>query len=403
MSKNKIIVAILLMSSCAYAKDILPTAQERVEIVRRAEVWFQPSWIDGNLKFSDGFRVTPGPVFNDLQMKLQADTIDCDLVPDGISPTTGYTQKFVCNLVQYDTAGKKSLVLDTKNKPVELKVKYGPNSPEVFGEVLATRLFWALGFGADRMFFVLNTRCYGCSTDPFHNREIDPSSLETPRTFSPTAIERKLKGDNILRPVLHNGKPVVSEGWGYAEMNSTFSADPVVAHDQKIKREALTLLSIFVNHLDNRKVNQRLACLDELDAAGKCSGRAVLFIHDLGSTFGGGYSAEIKNLLKADYKGWLNSPIWPDAANCVGGVSHWGSQEMSTARISEEGRQFLLRLLKGFSEGPIGRDRVRGLFEAAHIELRGPETVEMWTDLFLKKVKDIEFPMGEDNPNFVCP
>src|SRR5947207_3046925 len=30
-----------------------------------------------------------------------------------------------------------------------LKVKYGAHNPEVFGEVLSTRLFWALGFPAD--------------------------------------------------------------------------------------------------------------------------------------------------------------------------------------------------------------------------------------------------------------
>ncbi|MGF2075615.1 hypothetical protein, partial [Enterococcus casseliflavus] len=33
----------------------------------------------------------------------------------------------------------------------EVKVKFGGNNGEVFGEVLATRLLWALGFGADRM------------------------------------------------------------------------------------------------------------------------------------------------------------------------------------------------------------------------------------------------------------
>src|SRR5262245_3766203 len=33
----------------------------------------------------------------------------------------------------------------------EVKVKFGGANGEVYGEVLATRLLWALGFGADRM------------------------------------------------------------------------------------------------------------------------------------------------------------------------------------------------------------------------------------------------------------
>ena len=40
-------------------------------------------------------------------------------------------------------------------------MKYGGTNGEVYGEVLATRLLWVLGFGADAMYPV-NVICRGC-------------------------------------------------------------------------------------------------------------------------------------------------------------------------------------------------------------------------------------------------
>src|SRR5262245_14155173 len=70
----------------------------------------------------------------------------------------------------------------------EVKVKFGGNNGEVFGEVLATRLLWALGFGADRMYPV-NVVCHGC---PEALGGIDRPG-NTSR-FDPAVIERKTEG-----------------------------------------------------------------------------------------------------------------------------------------------------------------------------------------------------------------
>jgi hypothetical protein len=69
-------------------------------------------------------------------------TINCSYAPRDMS---GASPKFSCLLGQDD----------------ELKVKYGGANAEVYGEVLATRLLWALGFGADRMYSV-RVICKGC-------------------------------------------------------------------------------------------------------------------------------------------------------------------------------------------------------------------------------------------------
>ena len=69
-------------------------------------------------------------------------TVQCiylDKALDGRSP------KFACRIGDTD----------------EVKVKYGGDNGEVYGEVLATRLLWALGFGADAIYPV-NVVCRGC-------------------------------------------------------------------------------------------------------------------------------------------------------------------------------------------------------------------------------------------------
>ena len=86
-----------------------------------------------------------------------------------------------------------------------VKVKYGPRNAEVFGEVLATRLFWALGFPADRMYPV-RVRCRGCPADPRDSPEMAGDVVE----FDPAAIERKLPG----RAMETQG----DSGWTWSEL-----------------------------------------------------------------------------------------------------------------------------------------------------------------------------------------
>ena len=52
-----------------------------------------------------------------------------------------------------------------------IKVKYGW-TPEKSGEVAATRLLAALGFGADHVTMVPRLRCIGCPLFPFEMQEV---------------------------------------------------------------------------------------------------------------------------------------------------------------------------------------------------------------------------------------
>lgn len=403
-SKQIWIAVALSFSSVAFAKDIIATESDRVEYMKRAEVWFAPSWIDSNFNFSPELNVLAGPPVKQEERRLLADAIDCSLVPDGIDADSGLTRKFVCTLAT-GVAAKPTL---------DIKVKYGPENPEVNSELIGTRLLWALGFAADRMYFMKTTRCYGCSEDPFKKRDLDPTSYEVPREFSPTAIERKYDGSSIRKPTIKyvttpgphpHQKPVASSlaGWKFDELLNVVSDDPRIRADQEMKRNALTLLATFINHVDSKAQNQRLVCMVPLDANGKCNGRVVMMIQDLGAAFGKGFHLTKGSLLRVNHQGWTSTPIWREPARCKAGTSFWFTQSFKYAIVTESGREFLVKLLKGFSAGAAGRKRVEDLFRAGHVELRSAATAEQWADTFMAKVKELEFPMGEGQPNFKCP
>ena len=63
------------------------------------------------------------------------DAVSCTYVHDKLG---GKTPKFACKTDEND----------------QLKVKFGGDNGEVYAEMLASRLLWALGFGADHMYSV---------------------------------------------------------------------------------------------------------------------------------------------------------------------------------------------------------------------------------------------------------
>ena len=103
----------------------------QVEALSRAQVW-QPT----NVKSMD---VRQGP--RDSGAFAPMATVNCRHVE---KDATGKTPKFAC-VVGGD----------------ELKVKYGRDNGEIYAEVAASRLLWALGFGADRVYPV-RVICAGC-------------------------------------------------------------------------------------------------------------------------------------------------------------------------------------------------------------------------------------------------
>lgn len=330
------------------------TPQERLEYIRRAHVW-QPVP-------TAALDLLAGPPGEDAFSFEQA--VTCELAPD--PEPSGRTPKFDCTLAPGDVA----------------KVKYGVDNGEVYGEVAGTRLFWALGFGADRQYPVKVT-CRGCSADPWHDRTPVPGGVQT---FDLAIIERDPAGTTIE-------VKGAEEGWAWWEL---LRIDERAGGAPRAHVDALRLLAAFVQHSDNKDEQQRLACLPggvQKDVQGNetCT-RPFLYTVDLGATFS---RADLRNKNKFELREWASVPVWADAERCVARLKRSLTGSFGNPLISEAGRAFLAERISQLSDRQI-----RDLFTAARAERRGetiegtdsgrrPVTLDDWVETFRRKRAEI--------------
>jgi hypothetical protein len=291
--------------------------------------------------------------------------VSCRFIP---KPAKATTAKFDCRLENGDV----------------VKVKYG-RSRERQGEVAATRLLTALGFGADHVSTVERVRCYGCPPWPFQLRKLSEEFLLAPlfeRTrnyerahdFQWVSIERKLQGREIEIDDF--------EGWDWRELqlvkSSAGGATPA-------ELDALRLIAVFLAHWDNKATNHRLLCVgdgqDTHDPAAPCD-KPLLMLQDVGATFGPG---------KVIFKTWSALPIWKDPGACLVSMETlpYDGVLFPPVRISEGGRALLANRLRKLSSA-----QVHALFE--HARFPDPVTGEMpardltpWVRAFEDKVRQI--------------
>jgi hypothetical protein len=261
-------------------------------------------------------------------------------------------------------------------KDDEVKVKFGGNNGEVFGEVLATRLLWALGFGADRMYPV-NVVCRGC-----------PEALggiERPgdqSRFDPAVIERKADGTEWPR----EGKP----GWSWEELDRV---DPEAGGAPRSQRDALKLMAVFLQHTDSKPQQQRIVCLGSGPAARDSCRNPFLMLNDVGLTFGRANRTNSNEGGSVNLLAWERTPVWRDDATCEGNLPRSLTGTLNNPVISEAGRRFLANLLAQLSDRQL-----RDLFEVARVELRlrapgtpssGFATIDEWVSAFKEKRSQI--------------
>jgi hypothetical protein len=320
--------------------------RRRAEAIARAEVWTPTDVATMDIRTGperpDGFSFMA--------------TVTCDYLPKRLS---GASPKFACRLGDED----------------ELKVKYGRANAEVYAEVAATRLLWALGFGADDMYPV-RVICRGCPATP-ERMTLDYDD----RVFDPAAIERKLPGREFPG----------EEGWKWNELDAV---NPEVGGAPQAHRDALKLLAVFLQHTDSKREQQRLLCRDETDLSGDTGscGRPLMMINDLGLTFGRAdkFNSNEKGMHLVD---WSSTPVWKGDTGCVGNLPKSLTGTLDDPVISEAGRQFLAGLL-----GQLSDAQIQDLFETARVTLRprdpqrsrsGAATVDEWVSAFKDKRRQI--------------
>ena len=328
------------------------TLSERLSMLDRAEIW-RP--VDtGKLDILAGPRAADGFAFDA--------TVPCTFAyPD--KPLSGATPKFECELESKDV----------------VKVKFGPDNGEVYAEVAASRLFWALGFLADRMYPVKVT-CLYCPQDPFRASTVDwslgrPGNLAT-RVYDPAAIERQFDGKEIEVPKF--------KGWSWREL------DEVADNEDGASRahvDALKLLAAFIQHVDSKPDTQAIVCADDdlgRDREGNATcARPRLMVKDLGSSFA---AASKVRFAKMSLASWRSVDVWRDERTCRAALTSSIVGTLANPRISELGRKFLADRLSLLSD-----EQIRALFTAARVERRKERlagravTVDDWVEVFKAK------------------
>ena len=93
-----------------------------------------------------------------------------------------------CRHVDKDTGGKTPKFACVMGGD-ELKVKYGRDNGEIYAEVAASRLLWALGFGADRVYPV-RVICTGCP----ESLKADSRRPDGRAVFEYAVVDREVEG-----------------------------------------------------------------------------------------------------------------------------------------------------------------------------------------------------------------
>jgi hypothetical protein len=337
----------LLGAACTVAVSTFlvsarPAPDERDAAIARAHVWQRTN--------IPAMNITQGPT-GPGAFPFRA-TVECDYVTRDMS---GRSPKFTCRVGRDD----------------EVKVKFGGTNGEVYAEVAASRLLWALGFAADRMYPV-RVICRGCP------REFNGTARENGDfIFDPASIERK-RGEEI------------SAEWAWEELDRV---DEKGGGAPPAHRDALKLLAVFLQHTDSKPQQQRLVCLDQGWKTGAACRRPVMMINDLGLTFGRATWFNANDPSGMNLDAWSKTPVWKDAAGCVGNLPKSFTGTLDDPVISEAGRRFLASLLAQLTDRQI-----RDLFTVARVSLRGRvpgdgrdgfATVEEWADAFRQKRAEI--------------
>jgi hypothetical protein len=319
--------------------------EPRASLIARAKVWHPVDTASLDLKAGPARAGAFAP----------RETITCDYLDKRLS---GATPKFACRLP--DGGELKVKYLDANNK-----------NGEVYGEILGSRLLWALGFGSDAMYSV-RVICRGCP-DEVGGIVRDNGD----RILEPTAVERKLGRE-------------LDDKWSWDELDKI---DETKGGARTAERDALKLVAVLLQHSDSKAANQRIVCLDGATGKKQKCAEPLMMISDLGISFGRALSRNQEPRASVNLKEWSELPVWTDGKSCVGNLSGSWTGTLKDPVISEAGRKFLADLLTQLSD-----DQLRDMFEAARVSLRprapqqadsGFPSVDEWVKAFKDKRRQI--------------
>jgi len=279
--------------------------------------------------------------------------------------------------------------------PLELKVKYrSADDPdpvyqrEMYSEVAATRLLWALHYPVDRMYRVSRVHCHRCPPNPYTDR--DPAAEGRYTAFEDVAIELRYGAGRVEKYDKWLGG-----GWSWGEELHRLRYGPApeqFSPEQKMHFDGLVVLMNIVQQLSKPPHQNRLACvrgsIQQLGPYKLCP-HTVLLVHDLGATFGRRQPDSLQ--------GWREMPVWADPQTCEAALPDRTRDEFKVERyvIGRAGQEFILGLLDQLSD-----EHLRALFESAgfeHYDLtlipadesQSNAIIDAWIAAFREKVEQV--------------
>ena len=280
-------------------------------------------------------------------------------------------------------------------EPDRIKVKYlKPPHPnhntrynEVFTEIAASRILWALGFPADHQYPVATASCVGCGAAPFEDDKKDNTALlhDAPVVFKVSTVERQLAWDDI--------DPENDETWSWQDA-ANFYRNGQYTRQQKVEYDAYRLaLALFTYH-NPIDIQNRLSCAEWKAGAAdpKVCARPMTFVQDLGSTFGkDGFFVNPRG----SFKDWQGQTVFKKLDRCEMRYPLDGDKVPL-----KEGQDLLVSRL-----GVLTREHVRAIFKTARFDIMDQEqltrlrnagnpnpadaALDEWTNVFMSHVDEI--------------
>lgn len=338
------------------------TAADRREALRRARIFAPVDVARRDL--------LAGPADRDRFGFLAR--VSCDFIEPRADrvPVGGTTRKFFC-------------ALRHGRDHADVKIKYGRDNPEVQGELLGSRLLWALGVAVDHDYAV-RVRCHHCPADPWAAYRAYPRRDDGPRGL--------VLLDDAMLQRLYPAATIeerADEGWTFDELDLV---DPSVGGASRAEVDALRLLAAFIAHGDDKPSNQRLVCpFDAIAPDGTCTAPRLL-LGDLGSTFGRGAASPLHPIDRASrpsFAAWSTLPVWKDPVACRAWLS--ARDGAADPLVHEAGRRFLAERLAALDDRQL-----HDLFTVARVTLldettvgndgrRRPVTVDDWVAAFKRR------------------
>ena len=311
-------------------------------------------------------------------------------------------------VITSDRNGNRSAsLLDTDDsgetheiKPDRLKIKYlsaptplqDPVYNEVFTEVAATRILWLLGVPSDRVYPVGAASCIGCGRDPFRNHlATNKASLkDAPVVFNVVSASRRAPWEEI-----DTGGDAT---WDW-RLTNRFYADGEWTHQQKVEYDVYRLALGLIHFFNAAPKQNRLVCaawqpVTSPDA--KVCARPLIFVHDLGSTFGGekGMNPWSANP-RGHFTSWRQHPVFRHLQNCELSEPLGGDR-----RVLKDAQDLMIQRM-----AVLDPTTVSSIFRIARFQLMDREQLQRlraagstnveraaldeWTTTFLERVDEI--------------